>query len=124
MKINNFRPVNMNPYNKQMEKQDQLQSSKKKDKIEISPEALELQRGNQLEMDRHERVNELKNKVQSGEYKVNPEEIAHKMNSFWDDLKKWWGEFFVSNPDYHRINETTNAARESIPTFKEKDGCY
>ena len=38
----------MNPYNKQMEKQDQLQTSKKKDKIEISPEALELQRGNQL----------------------------------------------------------------------------
>jgi negative regulator of flagellin synthesis FlgM len=88
MKINNFRPVNMNPYNKQMEKQDQLQSSKKKDKIEISPEALELQRGNQLELDRQERVNELKSKVQSGEYKVNPEEIAHKMYSFWDDLKK------------------------------------
>ena len=44
MKINNFRPVNMNPYNKQMEKQDQLQSSKQKDKIEISPEALELQK--------------------------------------------------------------------------------
>ena len=88
MKINNFRPVNINPYNKQMEKQDQLQSSKKKDKIEISSEALELQRGNQLEMDRQERVNELKRKVQSGEYKVNPEEVAHKMYSFWYDLKK------------------------------------
>ena len=88
MKINNFRPVNMNPYNKQMEKQEQLQSSKQKDKIEISPEALELQRGNQHEIDRQERVNELKSKVQSGEYKVNPEEIAHKMYSFWDDLKK------------------------------------
>ncbi len=88
MKINNFRPVNMNPYNKQMEKQEKLQqSSKQKDKIEISPEALELQRGNQVEIERQERVNELKNKVQSGEYKVNPEEVAHKMYSFLNDLK-------------------------------------
>ena len=71
-----------------MEKQDQLQTSKKKDKLEISPEALELQKGDQLEIQRQERVNELKNKVQSGQYKVNPEEVAHKMYSFWDDLKK------------------------------------
>lgn len=88
MKINNFRPVNVNPYNKQMEKLDKLQTSKQKDKIEISQEAMELQKGNQLELERQERVNELKSKVQSGEYKVNPEEVANKMYSFWNDLKK------------------------------------
>ncbi|KAA9022057.1 flagellar biosynthesis anti-sigma factor FlgM [Niallia endozanthoxylica] len=88
MKINNFRPVNMNPYNK-LDKIGKLQaqSVNQKDKIEISKEALEMQITNQYEAERQQRVDELKNKIESGEYKVNPQELAKKMYSYWDDLK-------------------------------------
>lgn len=84
MKINNIRPVNVNPYNKLQDKIDKVQTPKQKDKIEISSEALQLQKGNQLEMARQERVAELKNQIESGEYEVNPKEVARKMYSFWD----------------------------------------
>ncbi|MCQ6277132.1 flagellar biosynthesis anti-sigma factor FlgM [Bacillus sp. V3B] len=84
MKINNIRPMNVNPYNKQQDKIDKLETAKQRDKIEISSEALQLQKGNQLEIDRKERVAELKNKIESGEYQVNPQEVARKMYSFWD----------------------------------------
>lgn len=80
--------MNVNPYNKQMDKVDKLQGTKKQDKIEISTEALELQKGSQFEIERQEKVAELKSKIESGEYKVNPEEVARNMYSYWDDLKK------------------------------------
>lgn len=86
MKINNFRPVNMNPYNKQINQTNKQESAKRSDKLEISAEALEMQQGgNQIEIERQQRVNELKNKVESGEYKINPEEVARKMYSFWNN---------------------------------------
>lgn len=89
MKINNFRPVNMNPYNKQLDKAGKLQAhaANQKDKIEISKEALEMQITSQYEVERQQRVDELKNKIESGEYKVNPQELAQKMYSYWDNLK-------------------------------------
>ena len=89
MKINNFRPVNMNPYNKQLDKVGKLQaqSANQKDKIEISKEALEMQITSQYEVERQQKLDELKNKIESGEYKVNPQELAQKMYSYWDNLK-------------------------------------
>ncbi|WP_071393505.1 flagellar biosynthesis anti-sigma factor FlgM [Bacillus tuaregi] len=89
MKINNFRPMNVNPYNKQMDKVGKLQAqgAGQKDKIEISKEALEMQITNQYDVERQQKVDELKNKIESGEYKVNPRELASKMYSYWDDLK-------------------------------------
>jgi negative regulator of flagellin synthesis FlgM len=84
VKINNIRPMNVNPYNKQQDKIDKVQTPKQKDKIEISSEALQLQQGSRLEIERQERVAELKNKVESGEYQVNPQEVARKMYSYWN----------------------------------------
>lgn len=84
MKINNIGRVNVNPYNKQMDKMDKTQNVKKRDKIEISSEALELQKGNSFEIDRLEKVEQLKQKVQSGEYEIKPREIAKKMYDFWN----------------------------------------
>ncbi|MFE8696494.1 flagellar biosynthesis anti-sigma factor FlgM [Cytobacillus sp. FJAT-53684] len=86
MKINNIRPMNMNPYNKQIDKLDKMQAPKRKDQLEISTEAMQLQQGgNQIEIERQQKVNELKSKVESGEYKVNPEEVARKIYSFWNN---------------------------------------
>lgn len=82
--------MNVNPYNKQLDKVEkpQTQAANQKDKIEISKEALELQITNQHDVERQQKIDELKNKIESGEYKVNPQEIARKMHSYWDDMKK------------------------------------
>ncbi|MBU8881179.1 flagellar biosynthesis anti-sigma factor FlgM [Bacillus sp. FJAT-29790] len=85
MKINNIGRVGMNPYNKQLEKMEKVANTSKKDKIEISTEALELQKGNPIEAQRQKIVEELKDKVKSGEYEIEPAKVAEKMYSFWND---------------------------------------
>lgn len=85
MKINNIGPVRLNPYNKQLEKLDSAAKTSKKDKLEISSEALELQKGSPIEAQRQKRVEEIKNKVDSGEYEIEPRKIAEKMYSFWNN---------------------------------------
>lgn len=75
----------MNPYKKQIEKTEKLQKSTSTDHIQISTEALELQKGNRIETERQAKVEELKNKIESGEYQVNPREVAKKMYDFWNN---------------------------------------
>lgn len=75
----------MNPYKKQIEKMDKLQKTAGTDKIQISTEALELQKGSRIETDRQAKVDELKSKIESGEYQVNPREVAKKMYEFWNN---------------------------------------
>ena len=79
VKINNIRPMNVNPYNKQQEKIEKLPTSKAKDQIEISSEALELQKGDQFEIERQQKVSEIKSKVDSGEYEINPKEESQAL---------------------------------------------
>ncbi len=85
MKINHVGHVNLNPYNKQMEKMEGATKASKRDKLEISTAALELQKGNPIELERQKIVEDLKNKVDSGEYKIEPKQIAEKMYSFWNN---------------------------------------
>lgn len=85
MKINNMGSINTNPYRKQIEKTERLQNSANTDKIQISTEAMELQKGSRIETERQAKVEELKNKVESGEYQVNPREVAKKMYEFWNN---------------------------------------
>ncbi|MED5098974.1 flagellar biosynthesis anti-sigma factor FlgM [Niallia circulans] len=81
MKINNFNPVNINPYKKQMEKNAAALNIKKEDKVEISKAALELQ-GTQDEV-RLEKIQELKKQISEGTYQVDSKEVAEKILSFW-----------------------------------------
>lgn len=85
MKINNIGRMNINPYNKQIDKLEKTAATTKKDKLEISSEALELQKGGTIEAQRDKLVEELKNKVNSGQYEIEPQKIAEKMYSFWND---------------------------------------
>ena len=85
MKISQFGPVGMNPYKKQIEKMEKLQKTAFTDQIQISTEALELQKGSRIETERQAKVEELKNKIESGEYQVNPREVAKKMYDFWNN---------------------------------------
>lgn len=85
MKINNMGSINTNPYRKQIEKAERLQKSANTDKIQISSEAMELQKGSRIETERQAKVEELKNKIESGDYQVNPHEVAKKMYEFWNN---------------------------------------
>lgn len=86
MKINNIGRLNVNPY-QQVGKMEQVQKTNKKDKIEISSEAMNLQKIGNIELQRQEKIDSIKKNIQSGQYEVNPKEIAKKMYSFWDDMK-------------------------------------
>ena len=62
MKINNFRPSGVNPYQNQQNKMDHLEKSKQKktDVVEISPEAKEMQSISSIDKERQTKVEELK----------------------------------------------------------------
>lgn len=85
VKVNPYGKV-QNIYRKQIEKQ-QTKSDvvKKKDKLEISTEAKLMQQETRIEFERKEKVEALKEKVQSGEYKVNAQEVAKKFYEFWNE---------------------------------------
>ncbi|MGC4377980.1 flagellar biosynthesis anti-sigma factor FlgM [Fictibacillus sp. Mic-4] len=85
MKINHYNTVNLNPYRKQMN-----QSLKQKedvtmqtDKLHISKEAKELQSSYLYETKRKERVQQIKEQVQSGTYVADIHETAQKFYKFW-----------------------------------------
>ncbi|MBP1971173.1 negative regulator of flagellin synthesis FlgM [Virgibacillus natechei] len=84
MKINGPNQTNFNPYKNQMQKQaDYKNEVNKKDQIEISSQAKQLQENEKPHVQRASYVQEIKNAVESGEYKVNPERTAEKMIDFW-----------------------------------------
>ncbi|MFD2442733.1 flagellar biosynthesis anti-sigma factor FlgM [Bacillus sp. CGMCC 1.16607] len=86
MKINHIGRLNVNPYNKQMEKMEKTEKAVRKDKIEISTEALELQKMGDFDVERQEKIEALRQKVNSGEYEINAKEVAKKMYSYWSEL--------------------------------------
>lgn len=86
MNINRIHSLNVNPYQKQQQKIQELQKmEKKKDELQISSEAKELQKESVIQAERNEKVEALKEKVQSGQYEVNPKKIAQKMYEYWTE---------------------------------------
>ena len=84
MKINGPNHTNFNPYKQQLEKHANLKkASNRSDALEISKEALKLQENNRPDEARKAKVQEIKQQVQSGEYKINFEKTAEKMIDFW-----------------------------------------
>lgn len=74
----------INPYKKQLEKQEAMQRQVKQDKVEISPEAKELQAENKVIADRNEKVAALKQQVQAGDYKIDANKTATKIVDFFN----------------------------------------
>ncbi|WP_209121475.1 flagellar biosynthesis anti-sigma factor FlgM [Alkalihalobacillus sp. BA299] len=84
MKINPYQSIQNNPYRKQVEKQTSTnETSTKKDQIQISKAALELQQSTRIDAARQEKVSELKEKIQSGTYKVDAQAVANKLYDYW-----------------------------------------
>ena len=85
MKINNFGSSGVNPYNRQFNRLDNAEKSKKNsaDKIEISSTAKEMQHISQYAASRQEKVEALKIQVENGNYNVNPKEVAKNILDFY-----------------------------------------
>ncbi|SES71905.1 negative regulator of flagellin synthesis FlgM [Salinibacillus kushneri] len=86
MKIDGSNSVHLNPYQKQYQKQQSVNQSKKsEDKLEISNQAKEMLKGNEVKEARQKQIQQIKHDVQTGNYKVNYQETAQKMIDFWSN---------------------------------------
>jgi negative regulator of flagellin synthesis FlgM len=84
MKINNFGTNRINPYNRQINKMDELKKTEKPvDKVEISSTAKAMQQLSEVEQLRQKKVEELKVQVENGTYKPNPQDIAKSIIDFY-----------------------------------------
>lgn len=84
MKIHGPNQTNFNPYKSHMQKQAEVKKElNKEDQLEISSQAKQLQESKKPNAKRAAYVQEIKNAVEAGEYKVNPEKTAEKMIAFW-----------------------------------------
>ncbi|MFD2044988.1 flagellar biosynthesis anti-sigma factor FlgM [Ornithinibacillus salinisoli] len=86
MKIQGPNHTNFNPYKNQIQKQqDYNKNASQKDQLEISNQAKQLQESEKVHPKREAYVQEIKNAVESGEYKINHEKTAQKMIEFWSN---------------------------------------
>ncbi|MCM3740230.1 flagellar biosynthesis anti-sigma factor FlgM [Oceanobacillus luteolus] len=84
MKINGPNHLNLNPYRQQMQKQmDVKKAENRSDELQISKEAFKLQGKDKPHEKRAAVVQEIKQQIATGEYKVDVEKTAQKMMDFW-----------------------------------------
>lgn len=84
MKIQGPNHANMNPYKKQIQKQDEMkQAGSNQDKVEISSQAKQMQETTKAEATRQQHVESIKQQVASGEYEVDAKQTAKQMVNFW-----------------------------------------
>jgi negative regulator of flagellin synthesis FlgM len=84
MKINGPNQANFNPYKNQIQKQIEYKKAlKPEDQLEISSQALKLQENTKVNAKREAYVQEIKNRVEAGQYEINYEKTAQKMIDFW-----------------------------------------
>ncbi len=69
-----------------MQKQAEIKKEvNKNDQLQISNEAKKLQQNEKVDPARLERVEQIKQSVESGEYTVDPKQTAKKMLQFWNN---------------------------------------
>lgn len=84
MKINGPNQTNFNPYKNQMQKQmDYSKDVTKKDQLEISDQAKKMLETDKPNAKRAAYVQQIKDSVDAGDFKVNHEKTAQKMIDFW-----------------------------------------
>ncbi|RUL54181.1 flagellar biosynthesis anti-sigma factor FlgM [Lysinibacillus antri] len=84
MKITSFSINSVNPYNKQ-QRSAKAASEKQAfaDKIEISTTAKEMSASSTYSSERAQKVQQLKEKIQSGEYQVDARKVAEDMLKYY-----------------------------------------
>lgn len=84
MKISGANKPNFNPYQDQIQKQrTQKNDLNRKDQLEISSKAKQLQQGDHLDAKRATHVANIKSEIESGTYEINHDKIAQKMIDYW-----------------------------------------
>jgi negative regulator of flagellin synthesis FlgM len=85
MKIQGFNLPAINPYKANQLKADQLEqkTTMKTDKIEISSVAKQLSEVSPLTVERNERIQQLKGKIDAGTYEVNAEQLASNLVKYY-----------------------------------------
>ncbi|TYR80126.1 flagellar biosynthesis anti-sigma factor FlgM [Priestia megaterium] len=83
MKINSSNSLGVNPYKKQAEKIEKLQQAGKRDDVQISTEAKELQQMKQMSSERQEKIQRLKQQIENGTYEINAKDIAKGLIDFY-----------------------------------------
>lgn len=83
MKIHGPNQTNFNPYKNQAKKIEKIKNEgNQKDRLEISTRAKHLQQTEQTSSKREKYIQEIKQAIDSGEYKINHEQTANKMIQF------------------------------------------
>lgn len=82
MKIQGPNPL-INAYKQQRQNHITNKNKHQKDQLNISTEAKKLQQHKHYNIERSKYVDEIKQLVQSGEYKVEHDKTAQKMIDFW-----------------------------------------
>ncbi|UOQ45724.1 flagellar biosynthesis anti-sigma factor FlgM [Halobacillus salinarum] len=86
MKINGPNHSNFNPYQKQLQKQVPTQNNgSRQDRLEISKQAKEMQGTDKVNPARQEKLDRIKADLETGNYKVDPQQTAKKMLQFWSN---------------------------------------
>ncbi|MGX1901496.1 flagellar biosynthesis anti-sigma factor FlgM [Thermolongibacillus altinsuensis] len=83
MKINNIYSLRVNPYERQMNIGKAVKAEKKADRVEISQAAKELQEAAKLIAERQEKVERLKQQVQTGTYKIDERAVAESVLRYY-----------------------------------------
>ncbi|ANB59450.1 flagellar biosynthesis anti-sigma factor FlgM [Anoxybacteroides amylolyticum] len=84
MRIHNFYSTKIDPYKLYPNKASvNDKSNPKKDQVEISEEAKELQQNSSWMLERQNKVQALKEQVQSGSYKVDAYAVAKSVYDFY-----------------------------------------
>lgn len=84
MKIQGTNKTTFNLYNEHIERNIKHKShQQKKDQLEISSEAMKLQKNEKVHKKRLDYVKAIKHKVDSGTYEIDYEQTAQKMIDFW-----------------------------------------
>ncbi|MBN8235318.1 flagellar biosynthesis anti-sigma factor FlgM [Halobacillus kuroshimensis] len=85
MKINRPHHTQMNPYQKQLNQQADAKTHQSKDKLEISPQAKQLQENDSVSPMRQKLVEQIKHDVETGNYQVDAQASAKKMINFFSN---------------------------------------
>jgi negative regulator of flagellin synthesis FlgM len=76
--------MNVNPYQRQFNKTEQAaKATNKKDKVEISLAAKELQEATKFETARQEKIERLKQQIQTGTYQIDEKAIAESILNYY-----------------------------------------
>ncbi|MFG6147987.1 flagellar biosynthesis anti-sigma factor FlgM [Halobacillus sp. B23F22_1] len=87
MKINGPNHTNFNPYQKQINQQNNLKNSSKQqqDKVEISDHGKALQGADRTSEERQKYIDEIKAQIEDGSYKVDSNQAAKNLVDFFTD---------------------------------------